>query len=120
MAYTESLDRDVDKLRIQMYTYRMDIKQVVFVVGMLILLICVCVWAIFRLLDQVDSLHRAVREAGKRYEQLYTAYAEACNSNPNRPRMTTMSQEQWYAMNPAKSATEFDLRKQGSRFGQKT
>jgi len=72
-------------------------------------------WGIYTLYKEIERLQSNIKESDRRYMQLYSAYAEECSSNPNRPHITTMAQEQWDATYPAKSATEFDLRKQGHR-----
>ena len=71
-------------------------------------------YIMYLLCKDIDGLRRQLKDADRRYQSLYEAYVEVCNANPNRPRMTTMAQSQWNAMNPAKSAAEFDRRKQNS------
>lgn len=71
----------------------MDFKQAV-IVGAALGVIFFCVSVIFRLLGEIGSLRQQLKDAGRRYEQLYTAYVEACNANPNRPWVTTITQEQ--------------------------
>lgn len=77
-----------------MYTYRMDITHVVILVATFSFLVVACIWAICRLLGDIDSARAQIKLDGQRYERLYTAYVEACNSNPNRPRITTVTQQQ--------------------------
>lgn len=52
------------------------------------------VWIIVRYQRETASLRDRLKDADKRYHQLYAEYVRALEQNPNRPRITTVTQEQ--------------------------